>query len=120
MYISMSSTYLLSQSEDLEALKVGQVLPPLGALSVLRVVALGPLAIDLVLLPQLLHGTSAGSTGELGDNEVGEGSVGERKDVTRDDLLLFGGGTVNQDLIANSQYRSCFSCTPGMSFPGVL
>ena len=118
MYISMSSTYLLSQSEDLEALKVGQVLPPLGALSVLRVVALSPLAIDLVLLPQLLHGTSAGSTGELGDNEVGEGSVGERKDVTGDDLLLFGGGTVNQDLsLRTVNIVSCTSCT---AFPAIL
>ena len=112
------STYLLSQSEDLEALKVGQVLPPLGALSVLRVVALSPLAIDLVLLPQLLDGTSAGSTGELGDNEVGEGSVGERKDVTGDDLLLFGGGTVNQDLsLRTVNIVSCTSCT---AFPAIL
>lgn len=95
-----SNTYLLSQAEDLEALKVGQVLPPVGALSLLDVVALGPLAVDLVLLPQLSHGASAGSTGELGDDEVGEGGLGERKDVTGDDLLLFGGRTINQDLFA--------------------
>lgn len=95
-----SNTYLLSQAEDLEALKVGQVLPPVGALSLLDVVALSPFAVDLVLLPQLPHGAGAGSTGELRDDEVGEGGLGERKDVTGDDLLLFGGRTINQDLFA--------------------
>lgn len=95
-------TYLLSQAENLEALKVGQVLPPVGALGLLSVVALSPLGIDLVVRPELLNGTSAGSTGELGDGEVGEGSVGERKDVTGDDLLLLAGRTVNQDLFARN------------------
>lgn len=93
-----SCTYLLSQAENLEALEVGQVLPPVGALRLLSVVALSPFAIDLVLFPQLLHGASAGSAGELRDDEMSEGSVVEREDVTGDDLLLFGGRTVNQDL----------------------
>lgn len=90
--------YLLSEPENLETLKVGQVLPPVGALRLLGVVALGPLAIDLVLLPQLLDGTSTGRAGELGDDEVGEGGVVESEDVTGDDLLLFGGRTVNEHL----------------------
>lgn len=95
-------TYLLSQAENLEALKVGQVLPPVGALGLLSVVALSPLGVDLVVRPELLDGASTGGTGELGDGEVGEGSVGERKDVTGDDLLLLAGGAVNQDLRAKS------------------
>lgn len=91
-------THLLPEPENLEALKVGQVLPPVGTLGLLGVVALGPLAIDLVLLPQLLDGTSAGRARELGNDEVGEGGVVESEDVTGDDLLLFGGRTVNEDL----------------------
>lgn len=95
---SNPSTYLLPKSEDLEALKVVQVLPSLGALGLQGEVALGPLAIDLVLLPQLSDGASTGGTGQLGDDEVGEGGVGEREDVTGHDLVLLGGRTVNQDL----------------------
>lgn len=91
-------TYLLSESEDLEALEVGQVLPPLSALSLLSNGALSPLSIDLVLLPELLDGASAGSAGEFGNDEGGESGVSERKGVTRNDLVLLGGRTVNQDL----------------------
>lgn len=106
-------TYLLSQAEDLEALKVGQVLPPVGTLGLLSVVALSPLGVDLVVRPELLDGTSTGGTGELGDGEVGEGSVGEGKDVTGDDLLLLAGGTVNQDLSREScQYNPLFRLPP--------
>ena len=92
------STYLLAEAQNLEALEVGQVLAALGALRALSEGALGPLAINLVLSPKLLHGTGTGSTGELGNGEVSEGGVGERENVTGDDLLLLGGGTVDQDL----------------------
>ena len=95
----ISQTYLLAKSEDLEALEVGQVLPPLDAQGLLSKVALSPLAVDFVLLPELAHGASAGGAGQLGDDEVGEGGVRERKDVAGNDLLLLGGGTVNQNLI---------------------
>lgn len=102
-----SQTYLLPEAEDLEALEVGQVLPALSALGLLGEVGLGPLAIDLLLLPKLLHGASTGSTGQTGDDKVSEGGVGERKDVAGNDLLLLGGGTVDQDLIGGTlcQYR---------------
>jgi hypothetical protein len=93
------STYLLPESKYLEALEVVKVLPALGTVGLLRDAALSPLAVDLVLLPKLLDGAGSGSTGKLGDGEVSEGGVGERKNVTGDDLLLLGGGTVNQDLI---------------------
>lgn len=94
-------THLLPEPENLEALKVGQVLPPVGALGLLGVVALGPLAIDLVLLPQLLDGASTGSARELGNDEVGEGGVVESENVTGDDLLFLGGRTVNEDLLSS-------------------
>lgn len=96
---SMSfSTYLLAEAQNLEALKVGQVLPALNAVGLLGEARLGPLAIDLVLSPQLLDGAGTGSTGKLGDNEVGESGVSERQNVTGHDLLLLTGGTIDQDL----------------------
>lgn len=96
--ISRCRTYLLAEAQNLEALEVGKVLAALGAVGALSEGALGPLAINLVLSPKLLHGTGTGSTGKLGDGEVSEGSVGEGENVTGHDLLLLGGGTVDQDL----------------------
>lgn len=91
-------TYLLLQSHDLETLEVGQVLPLLTSLSPLDVRAVGPLLVDLVLLPQLLNGASTGGTGKLGDNERSEGGVRERENVTGDDLVLLARRTVDQNL----------------------
>lgn len=102
------STYLLAEAQNLEALEVGQVLAAVGALGTLSEGALGPLAINLVLSPKLLHGTGTGSTGELGNGEVSEGGVGERENVTGHDLLLLGGGTVDQDLNKQSQVNTTF------------
>ena len=96
-------TYLLAEAQDLEALEVGQVLPSLDTVGLLGKVALGPLAVDLVLGPQLLDGASTGRTGELRDGEGSESGVGEGKNVTGHDLLLLTGGTVDQDLHRNSQ-----------------
>lgn len=100
-------TYLLAETQDLEALEVGQVLPALRAVGLLSKAGLGPLAIDLVLRPKLLHGAGTGSTGELGDGEGGEGGVGEGKNVTGHDLLLLTGGTVDQDLHENRESIHC-------------
>lgn len=97
-------TYLLLESHNLEAIEVGQVLPPLSALGLLGVVALSPLAVDLVSLPELGDRAGASRTGQLGDDEGGQGGVGESEDMTGDDLLVVGGGAVNQDLI--SRYLS--------------
>lgn len=93
-----SCTYLLAETQDLEALEVGQVLPSLTTVGLLGEVGAGPLAIDLVLSPKLLDGAGTGSTGKLGDGEGSQGGVGEGKNVTGHDLLLLTGGTVNQDL----------------------
>lgn len=91
-------TYLLAEAQNLEALEVGEVLAALRAVGALSERALGPLAVNLVLSPELLNGTGTGSTGKLGDGEVGEGGVGESENVTGHDLVLLGRGTVNEDL----------------------
>jgi hypothetical protein len=91
-------TYLLAEAQNLEALEVGEVLAALSTVGALSERALGPLAVNLVLSPELLNGTGTGSTGKLGDGEVGKGGVREGENVTGHDLVLLGGGTVNEDL----------------------
>lgn len=110
-------TYLFTEAQDLEALEVGEVLPALSAVGLLSKAGLGPLAVDLVLLPELLHGAGTGSTGELGNGEGSEGGVGEGKNVTGHDLLLLRRGAVDQDLheIA-SQYTHFTSSVLSRSF----
>ena len=54
------------------------------------IIALGPLAIDLVGLPGSAHGARAGGFGQLRDDKVRQGSVGEREDMAGDDLVLLG------------------------------
>jgi len=93
-----SITYLLAEAQNLEALEVGEVLAALSTVGALSESALSPLAVNLVLSPELLNGTGTGSTGKLGDGEGGEGGVGESENVTGHDLVLLGGGTVNEDL----------------------
>ena len=91
-------TNLLPEAHDLEALEVVEV-PPLGLLSaLLGVVAVVELALDLLGLELLLEGDSASATGELLDNEAGEGQVGERSGVAGDGGLDGGSGTLNEDL----------------------
>jgi len=104
---SSSITYLLAETQNLEALEVGQVLPAVGLLGLLGEAGLGPLAINLVLGPELLDGAGTGSTGKSGDGEGSESGVGEGKNVTGHDLLLLTGGTVDQDLQAiASQHKN--------------
>lgn len=92
-------THLLPQPQDLEALKVVER-PALGdPVLVLGPRALGELLLDLGGLPGLADDTVAGSTGELGDDDRGEGQVGKSDGVARDGLVLGGGGTVDEDLL---------------------
>jgi hypothetical protein len=67
-----SKTHLLPEAHDLEALEVVQVSPLGGLLTLLGEVALVELALDLLGLPLLPEGNSAGTAGELLDNEAGE------------------------------------------------
>lgn len=107
-----SPTYLLLQSHNLEALEVGQVLPPLNLGSLLGPAGLSPLAINVLLLPQLLNSASAGTAGGLGDDEGREGGVVKVQRVTRDNLVLLGRGTIDQHL--QSQSKSISSCLHSM------
>jgi hypothetical protein len=84
------STYLLLQSENLEALKVGQVLSSLNLSVLLSPAAGSELAIDFLLLPQLADGASTGGARKLRNNEGGEGSVGQSEGVARNNLFFLG------------------------------
>jgi hypothetical protein len=93
-----SKTHLLPEAHDLEALEVVQVSPLGGLLTLLGEVALVELALDLLGLPLLPEGNSAGTAGELLDNEAGERDGRQRGGVARDGELGGGSGTLNEDL----------------------
>jgi hypothetical protein len=90
-----SNTDLLPEAHDLE---VVQVSPLGGLLTLLGEVAVVELALDLLGLPLLLQGDSAGSAGELLENEAGERQNRERGGVAGDGGLDGGSGTLNKDL----------------------
>ena len=94
----MCATHLLPQAHDLEALEVAELPPPGGLLASLSIVAALPLLLNLLSIPLLLERGGAGASGELLDDETGEGEVGERLGVARDDVLLLRGRTLDKDL----------------------
>lgn len=91
-------THLLPQAHDLETLKVVEVPPLLGLLTLLGELAVVELLLELLGVPLLLESGGAGATGELLKNEAGEGQVRERSGVTGDNSLGAGGGTLDEDL----------------------
>ena len=89
-------TYLLPQLHDLEPLKVVQLPPLLHRSALLGPGALVELLLDLVLLPLLRNVSNTGGAGQLGDDDGGEGELGEGNLLTGDGGLL--GGTIDKDL----------------------
>ena len=81
--------HLLLQPHNLESLKVCQVLPPLKLFSLLSPRGLGPLLVDLVLLPQLLDGTRTGGFGQVGNDPGCERDGAGVNGLTRDDCAFF-------------------------------
>lgn len=77
--LALLEAALLLEAENLEAVEVGQVLPPLDLSAALEPAGLLPLLVDLGSLPGLLQGAVAGAAGELGDSQGREKGGGERK-----------------------------------------
>ena len=90
------STYLLPQLHDLEPLEVVQLPPLLERSALLGPGALVELLLDLVLLPLLRNETNTGATRQLGDDDGGQGELGEGNLLAGNGGLL--GGAVNKDL----------------------
>lgn len=104
----VSSTHLLSQAHNLEALEVGKLLALDGALAVLGPGAVVPLAVDRVLLPESLEGGVAGGAGKLLNDDGSQREVRERGGVAGDGSLGVGGRTLDKDLFHTlSALRSC-------------
>lgn len=70
--LALFETSLLLEAHNLEAVEVGQVLPPLDLVSLLRPVALLPLGVDLVLFPELLDSAISGAADETLYLELGQ------------------------------------------------
>lgn len=96
--LALLESSLLLESQNLEAVEVGQVLPPLDLLALLGPVALLPLGVDLVLLPKLLDGTVSGATDEAFNDELGEQALGQGNGLSGDSQSRVGGGAVDENL----------------------
>jgi hypothetical protein len=89
-------THLLPELHNLEALEVVELLPLLELGALLGPGALGPLLVNLLLLPLLGNETTSGSAGKLGDDDRGERHLGKGDCVAWDGCVL--GRTVNEHL----------------------
>ena len=91
-------TCLLSQTQNLESLEVGQCSSslPLGAL--LGPGALLPLGLDASLLPCGLDGTGAGSSWKLGENQWCENEVGKGSSLAGNGGLGVGSWSIDENL----------------------
>lgn len=94
----MFKTHLLPQAHDLETLKVVEVSPLLGLLTLLGKLAVVELLLKLLGLPLLLERGGTGATGKLLKDETSKRQVRERSRVTRDNSVGGGGGAVNENL----------------------
>jgi hypothetical protein len=82
------ATNLLPELHDLESLKVVELLPLLVLGALLCPCGLCPLLVHLGLCPCRLDGADSGSAGKLGENDRGEGEVGESCGVAGDNTGL--------------------------------
>lgn len=74
--LALLEAALLLQPQNLEAVKVGEGLPPLLLQALLVPVAGLPLGVNLSLLPGSLDGTGAGTAGN-GDNNSSQQNLGQ-------------------------------------------
>lgn len=90
---------LLLQDHDLEAVEVGQSTAELAGGDLLSPGRLGPLVGNTGLLPELGDNTSAGTTGQLGNDDGSEGDVSKSDGLAGDTGLR----AVNEDaLVVNN------------------
>ena len=106
--IVLSSTHLLSQAHNLEALEVGELLALDGALAVLGPGAVVPGAVNTNLLPESLKGSVTGGAGKLLNDDGSQREIREGGGVAGDGSLGVGRGTLDKDLFHTlSVLRSC-------------
>jgi hypothetical protein len=95
-----SSTHLLSQAHNLEALEVGKSLALDGTLTVLGPGAVVPGAVNTNLLPESLEGSVTGGAGKLLNDDGGQREIREGGGVAGDGSLGVGGRTLDKDLFS--------------------
>lgn len=89
-------THLLPELHDLETLEVVELPALVELLALLGPGACVECLLDLLLRPLLLDESTAGGTGQLGEDDGCEGKVGESGGVTGDGGLL--GGAIDEHL----------------------
>ena len=97
--LALLEAALLLQPQNLEAVKVGEGLPPLLLQALLVPVAGLPLAIDIGLLPGSLDGAETGTAGH-GDDDSGQQNLGQGQSLPGNTAGVgLCGGTVNENLV---------------------
>lgn len=99
---------LLLEAEDLEALEVGECLPPVALSTLLGPVGLLPLGVDLGLFPELLQGGVAAATVEALNLEVREKSLGEGDGLADGGQAGVARGALGEHLQYRKDLRSAF------------
>lgn len=105
--MAIEMTYLLPELQDLEALKVIELLPLLVLSALLCPAAFRPLAVHFRLFPCLLHSANSGAAGKLGENNRGERQVSEGCGVSGNGAIL--GGSVNEHLPYREQTEGIYN-----------
>lgn len=86
---------LLPEHQNLESVKVGQSSSGFPRSNLLGPTGSGPFSVHIGFLPVFLDDSRAGSTGNLGNGDRGQGDVGESDGLTGDTGCL---GSINEDL----------------------
>lgn len=96
--LALLESSLLLESENLEAVEVGETLPPLNLIPLLGPVGLLPLGVDLGLLPGLSDGAASGAAVEALDDKGREEDLAEGNGLSGNGELGLGGRTVDENL----------------------
>ncbi|KAI6775734.1 hypothetical protein HG530_002492 [Fusarium avenaceum] len=96
--LALLESSLLLESEDLEAVEVGESLPSLHLVPLLGPVGLLPLGVNLGLLPELSDNTSSGTAVQALNNERGEENLAEGNGLSGKSEAVVRGRTVNENL----------------------
>lgn len=100
--LALLESSLLLESENLEAVEVGETLPPLNLIPLLGPVGLLPLGVDLGLLPGLSDGAGSGAAVEALDDKGREEDLAEGNGLSGNGELGLGGRTVDENLLCGS------------------
>lgn len=97
--LALFESSLLLESENLEAVEVGETPSPLDLVALLGPVSLLPLGVNLALLPKLSDDTVSGAAVETLNDQGREEDLGEGNGLSGNGELRVGGRTIDENLV---------------------